>query len=201
MRKALLAAPVLAAPILAAPVLAAALMLAACSGGSPATGPSSDAAETTAANETLPEMLDDADGQQTMAEALKTTGLERLFAGKGSYTLLAPEDDAFDALGDKAKAVTQAQDHAALTALVRSHMLAGYRTPEDITAAIAAAGTGTVSLPTLGGGTLTFRKTGTPSADSITVTADDGSEASLLGPPVAAGGSIAIPVSGVLRKL
>lgn len=187
--------------LLAAPFLAAALMLAACSGETPATGSSSDTTEATTANETLPEMLDDADGLQTMAEALKTTGLERLFAGKGSYTLLAPEDDAFDALGDKAKAVTQAQDHAALTALVRSHMLAGYRTPKDIAAAIAAAGTGTVSLPTLGGGTLTFRKTGTPSADTITVTADDGSQATLLDQPVAAGSSIAIPVSGVLRKL
>lgn len=183
--------------LLAAPLLATALILAACSDKSPSVDASSDVADVTPTSETLPEMLDDADGMQTMAEALKTTGIEGVFNDKGSYTLLAPEDDAFDALGDPAKALIDAKDHAALAALVRSHMLTGYMTPDDIAAAIAASKTGKVSMPTLGGSSVTFAKAG----DAITVTADDGSQATLEDGPVAGGASIAIPVSGVLRKL
>jgi len=183
--------------ILTAPLLASALVLAACSGKSPSADASSEIAEVTPASETLPEVLDDADGMQTMAEALKTTGIEGAFNDKGSYTLLAPEDDAFDALGDKAKALESANDHAALAALVRNHMLTGYMTPEDIASAVAASKTGKVAMPTLGGGSVTFAKAG----DAITVTADDGSQATLEDNPVAGGASIAIPVTGVLRKL
>ena len=187
--------------LLAAPLFAAALVLSACSGKSPSTDSSSEAAEMTPTSETLPEVLDDADGMQTMAEALKTTGIEGVFNDKGSYTLLAPEDDAFDALGDPAKALTEAKDHAALAALVRSHMLTGYITPEDIAAAIAASKTGKISMPTLGGSTLTFSKSGPNPDDAIIVTADDGSQATLDDEPVAGGSSIAIPVSSVLRKI
>ncbi|TCM19852.1 putative surface protein with fasciclin (FAS1) repeats [Novosphingobium sp. PhB165] len=199
MRNALLAAPLPVALALAL-TLSAALGLAACSGKqSPAAETASEtpAAAVTPASATLPEVLDDADGMQTMAEALKTTGIEGVFNDKGSYTLLAPEDDAFDALGDKGKALIEANDHAALAALVRNHMLTGYMTPEDIAAAIAASKTGKVTMPTLGGGTVTFSKTG----EAITVTADDGSQATIEDSPVAGGSSIAIPVSGVLRKI
>lgn len=183
--------------VLAAPLLATALILAACSGKSPSTDASSEVAAVTPTSETLPEVLDDTDGMQTMAEALKTTGIEGAFNDRGSYTLLAPEDDAFDAAGDQAKALMAAKDHAALAALVRNHMLTGYMTPADIAAAVAASKTGKVSMPTLGGGTVTFAKAG----DAITATADDGSQATLEDEPVAGGASIAIPVSGVLRKL
>lgn len=183
--------------LFATPLLVTALVLAGCSGKSPSADASSEVAGVTPASETLPEVLDDADGMQTMAEALKTTGIEGVFNDKGSYTLLAPDDDAFDALGDKAKALTEAKDHAALAALVRDHMLTGYMTPEDISAAITSSKTGKVAMPTLGGGSVTFTRTG----DAITVTAADGSQAVIEDNPVAGGASIAIPVSGVLRKL
>jgi uncharacterized surface protein with fasciclin (FAS1) repeats len=185
--------------------------LAACSGGSaPADPPSSIAAE---ADETeaaaaavpssqpqplaLPDALDNADGLQTVAEALKVTGIAGMFAGKGSYTLLAPEDDAFTALGATDKKLIASDDHTALTALMRNHMLIGRVTPGDLGAAIDASKDGKVTMTTLGGNTLVFTRTD----QGIAITAPDGSHATLDGDPVTGTSSIAIPISGLLKKL
>lgn len=185
--------------------LAAALALAACSGSNTPSDAASSAAAIddggatatlTPESGTLPEAMDNADGMQTMAEALKQTGIAGVFADRGSYTLLVPDDDAFDALGEKAKAVTEADDHAALAALVKDHLLTGYMTPADISAGIDAAKDGALKLKTLGGGTLTFTKSG----DTVNVAAEDGSKASFETGTVAAGSSVAIPLNGVLRK-
>lgn len=189
MRKAPFACAVLASCILA---------LGACSGEAPDADASSGAAEAVVpASQSLPAALDNADGLQSMAEALKVTGIESVFGAKGSYTLLAPDDDAFSALGDAGKELTASGDHAALAALVKDHMLTGYVTPQDLGAAIDSSNDSQVKMATLGGGTLTFTKTG----DTITVSAPDGAQATLEDPPVAGGASIAIPISAVLKKL
>ena len=101
------------------------LALGACSGG---TSPSDEASpaevvDLTPETETLATALDNTDGVQTMAEALKETGIAGIFQGKGSYTLLAPDDDAFAALGDAGKALTGSSDHAALAALIKDHLV------------------------------------------------------------------------------
>jgi uncharacterized surface protein with fasciclin (FAS1) repeats len=152
---------------------------------------------TPAASETLPQALDNASGLQTVAEALKETGIEGVFRDNASYTLIAPEDAAFAQLGDPAKQLTEADDHAALAALIKDHMLTGYMTPQDILAAIKANRDGKVAIPTLGGGTLTF----TQSGGTVNVAAEDGTQASFDGEAVTGGASIAIPVTGVLKKL
>ncbi|WP_313434926.1 fasciclin domain-containing protein [Novosphingobium sp.] len=167
------------------------LMLAACSENSPNTAQAGKPAET------LPQALDNAAGLQTVAEALKETGMAGAFRENASYTLIAPEDSAFARLGDSARQVTQADDHTALAALLKDHILTGYLTPQDIAAAIRANKEGKVQLPTLGGGTLTFTQAG----NTVNVTAEDGTSAAFDGAPVAGGSSIAIPVTGVLKKL
>ncbi len=77
--------------------LAPALALAACSGGAPgddATQSAEAAVAEAGEADNLPEGLDNAAGLQTMAEALKTTGIAGVFKERGSYTLLAPDDEA-----------------------------------------------------------------------------------------------------------
>ena len=177
-----------------------ALALAACSGKSPTSDASSGAAEPVAmitpGDQSLPSALDDADGMQTVAEALKTTGLDGVFGGKASYTLLAPSDDAFSALGDTGKTLLDADDRAALAALLKAHILPGYITRQDISTAIDASGDGEVKMTDMAGTELTFTK----AADVITVTAPDGAKATLSGDAVAGKQSIALPLDGVLKQ-
>lgn len=176
--------------------LAAALALVACSNNAQDSGDAAPA--TTVASISLPQALDNADGEQTIAEAIKDTGLQGIFEGKGSYTLLAPHDDAFDALGESGKELTRSDGRPALAALLRDHLITGYLTPQDIGAAISASGNGRVTMRTLGGADLIFSKDG----DAITVTAPDGAQASIIeNGSISAGGSIAIPVDAILRKL
>jgi len=178
-------------------LVSCALALTGCSGDQPADDSSGAASAAVApASESLPDALDDADGLQTVAEALKSTGIEGIFKDKGSYTLLAPDDDAFAALGDAGKQLVSGQDQAALAALLKAHMLTGYVTPQDIGAAIDASDSGQVTMATLAGGEVTF----TRADGAIEVSSGDGSQARLEGDPVTGGQSIAIPVNGVLKK-
>jgi uncharacterized surface protein with fasciclin (FAS1) repeats len=145
--------------------------------------------------------LADALGKQpdltTLAAAIKATGLNGVFANAGSYTLLAPNNAAFAKLGDKAAALNAPEQRAALTAVVRDHMVPGYLTRDDIAKAIEAGGGKPVKMRTLGAGELSFAKDGT----AITVTAADGASATIAGTAVPAGPSIALPVDGVLKKV
>lgn len=182
-------------------VAASGLALAACSGGTPSdegTAAASASADLlTPSSESVAIQLSDADGMQTVAEALKETGLSSVFDGNGSYTLLAPDDATFTALGDAGKSLTGGDDNAALAALLKEHMLPGYVTPQDIDSAIANSDGGSVELPSMAGDKLTFTKSG----DTITVTAPDGSTATIDGAAMAGGESVAIPVSGLLRQV
>lgn len=176
---------------------ASAFTLGACSGKAASTLTSSAPMRTAAAvPPSLPAALDNAEGLQTMAEALKVTGAARTFEGKGSFTLLAPEDDAFAAAGDPDSKLMVPGDHAALTTLVMDHTLPGHVTRQDLGDAIDASPTGQITISSLGGEDLTFTRSG----KTITVTAPDGSQAVLDGDPVLGGSSIAIPISNVLQK-
>jgi uncharacterized surface protein with fasciclin (FAS1) repeats len=154
-----------------------------------------------AANQSGEKNLADALGKQddlsNTAEALKSTGLNGIFANAGSYTLLAPNDAAFAKLGDKRQLLAGEANRAALAAAVRDHLVPGYLTRDDIAKAIDAAGGKPVKMATLGSGQLSFAKTG----DAITVTAADGTSGKLDGDAVSAGSSIALPVDTVLKKV
>jgi uncharacterized surface protein with fasciclin (FAS1) repeats len=145
----------------------------------------------------LAKALDDKDDLSTLSDALKTTGLNGIFANAGSYTLIAPTDAAFAQLGDKAKALDSDQGSAALTTVVRNHLVPGYLTRDDIAKAIEANAGKPVRMTTLGSTELEFAQTD----GAITVTAEDGTKGRLAGDPVAAGPSIALPVDTVLKQL
>jgi len=173
--------------------------LGACSGSKTPDASATTASAEQAVVETrpLPEVLDNADNMQTIAEALKTTGIASAFAGQASYTLLAPTDDAFAAAGDKAKQILDSDDHAPLAALIRAHMLPGYVTVSDIDNAIDASKDGSVTMPTVSGDQLTFTK----AAGQITITTADGTKAHISGDAVSGATSTAIPVDGLLKSL
>jgi uncharacterized surface protein with fasciclin (FAS1) repeats len=145
----------------------------------------------------LAKALDDNDNMSTLSDALKSTGLNGIFANAGSYTLLAPTDAAFAKLGDKAEALESEEGAAALTAVVRAHLVPGYLTRDDIAKAIDANAGKPVEMATLGSTRLEFARSG----DAITVTAEDGATGRLDGDAVAAGPSVALPVDTVLKQL
>ena len=182
---------------------ASGLALAACSGEAPndagtaTAGVEADTAVLEPSSQSVPELLENADGMQTVAEALKQTGLAGIFKGNGSYTLLAPDDATFRALGDSGKALTEGDDNAALAALLKEHMLPGYVSLQDIGNAIDQSKDGSVTMPSLGGDALTFARSG----GAITITSPDGATATIDGDPLAGGESVAIPVSGLLREV
>lgn len=179
--------------------IAGAAALAACSSDEPSADASDTAANAavTPSDKSVADALDDADGMQTVAEGLKETGLKSVFEGKGSYTLLAPEDAAFAKLGEAGKTLTDGQDDAALAALLKDHIVPGYLTPDDIKSAITASKEGSVKMTTMGGTDLVFTMAG----DAIRITAPDGASALIDGAPVAGKSSIALPIESVLKTV
>lgn len=174
----------------------AVLTLAGCSREAPGEDATGSAEAVAPASKSLADLLDDTDGMQVVAEGLKETGLAGIFKGNGSYTLLAPEDAAFEQLGDRGKELTRSEDRAALAALLKAHLIPGYVTPQDLSAAIDASKDGQVLMKTMSGDTLTFTRSGS----TITVSGSDGARADIDGEALAGGSSVAIPVSGILRK-
>lgn len=133
------------------------------------------------------------DKLSTIANALKETGLDEVFSGKASYTLLAPEDDAFASLGDKGKELTS--QPAAMAAVLRDHTLPGYFEMADIAAAIDAKG-GPVEMPTMGGHKITFSRDG----ETIVAKGEDGGTARLVDHANRAENGIALPIDGLLKQ-
>ena len=145
---------------------------------------------------TLTAALGDAAGMSTVAAALKGTGLNTVFDGTAPYTLLAPEDDAFGKLGDTAKMLTAPENGAAMAEVLKAHVLPGYMTVADIDAALTNAKGKPVKMTTMAGNQVTFARSG----EALTVTAADGSTATVSGKEVTASNGVAIPVDAVLKK-
>lgn len=145
---------------------------------------------------TLTAALGDAAGMSTIAAALKGTGLNTVFDGTAPYTLLAPEDDAFGKLGDTAKMLTAPENGAAMAEVLKAHVLPGYMTVADIDAALTNAKGKPVKMTTMAGNQVTFARSG----EALTVTAADGSTATVSGKEVTASNGVAIPVDAVLKK-
>ncbi|MDE8650425.1 fasciclin domain-containing protein [Novosphingobium album (ex Liu et al. 2023)] len=147
-------------------------------------------------NTSLSAALDNADGLQTVAEALKQTGLKASFAGPASYTLLAPDDEAFARLGDKGKELTRSDDFSALTTLLEAHIIRGYVTPKSLAEAIAASPDHAVRMRTVGGTVLIFAR----GDGTITVSSSNGIQGVINGEAITGGRSIAIPIDAVLSR-
>ena len=176
---------------LAAMASLALLAVPACSTEEPA-----EQASTERTDDTLAEAISDAGDLSVVAAALGDSGLAQVFDGAGSYTIFAPNDAAFEALGETGEALREPGQSAAMTAVLRDHIVPGYLTPTDIQAAIEAQG-GAVKVETMGDHALTF----TRANDGIRVTSEDGSAAMLTGDALKARNGVAIALDGVLKKV
>jgi uncharacterized surface protein with fasciclin (FAS1) repeats len=146
--------------------------------------------------QTLAQAIGSTDDLSTVAGALRSSGLAQVFDGGGSYTILAPDNDAFAKLGDAGKPLMQPENSAEMAAVLRDHIVPGYLTPDDIKAAIDAQH-GAAKVQTMGSHKLTFTRDG----DDLKVTGEDGSQALVAGDAIKAGNGVAIPIDAVLKKL
>lgn len=171
---------------------ASALALQGCSGDDAAEG---EAAE--ASTETLASLIMEADDLSTVSGVIGEAGLTEVFDGAASYTLLAPQDAAFDALGEAGEELRSPEERPAMVAILRDHIVPGSLTPGDVANAIEAADDGSVEMRTMGGHLVTF----TGEGESITVTAEDGASARFADEALLGSNGVAIPLDGVLRKV
>lgn len=172
--------------------LAAGLMaLAACS------QPDSEAqtligGETEAASGTVVAALTDVAGHRALTAALTDTQLAPVLDGKGDYSLLAPSDAAFDALGEKFEALSGPDQRPLMIAVLRGHILPGQITPSAIEQAIARQ-KGPVEMRTMAGVTVRFAKT-----ESGLTVSSGAQTASLESGAVTASNGAVLPIDTVL---
>lgn len=127
-----------------------------------------------------------------LAAALTDTQLAPVLDGKGIYTLLAPSDAAFTALGSKGEALAGADRRPLMIAVLRAHLLPGQVTPEAIAQAIARK-KGPVTMRTMAGGTVRFSKT-----DAGIMVGNGATEAALASTASTASNGAMLPIDKVL---
>lgn len=141
--------------LMAAMAVGSALMVQACDKS--ASAPESKEAQQAAGDATILAGFGDA---TKFAAATKEAGLDGTFSGPGPYTVLVPNDAAFDKLPagtfDK---LMQKDARTELTGVLTYHVLPGTILTADIAKAIDL-GKGKTTLPTMSGGTLTATKDG-----------------------------------------
>ncbi len=155
---------------------------------------SSPAATASEGNRTLAAAIGSAPGLTTVSTALSEAGLADVFDGPGSYTVLAPDDDAFAKLGKDGAMLTDPAHRAELVAILRGHILPGHLTPEAIRQAIADK-KGPVSMRNLADGMVTFAADG----NSITATGPDGAKAKIDGDALIASNGVVLPLDGLVK--
>lgn len=178
-------------PIVLAGAIASLALLPACS--SDAETVDEDGTTQEEATRTLAASLGDLPDMASLNGAISEAELGSIFDGPGSYTLLAPNDAAFNALGQEGKTLMSEEQRPVLIGLLREHILPGHLTPENIAQALEDKG-GDVTMTTLGGGEVTFSKDG----DTISVSNGMGSTAKLATNATAATNGVIIPVDTVL---
>ena len=126
-------------------------------------------------------------------EAMDESELSGVLDGPASYTILAPDDAAFEALGKEGETLLEDEQRPVLVALLRDHLLPGHLTPESIGEAIDRKG-GPVTMATLGETDVIFSREG----DGIKAELEDGGSASFAGTATATNNGVVIPISQVL---
>jgi uncharacterized surface protein with fasciclin (FAS1) repeats len=124
-------------------------------------------------------------------------GMAQVLNGVGPYTLFAPTNAAFDALGqERADALAGEAMRPQAAALLRAHMVPGMLTRRDLMAAIDGANGQPVRMKTMAGNMLSFAREG----EAIVVTSDDGARARVTGSEGLGANGAVQPVDGVLRR-
>ncbi len=146
------------------------LSLSACDVAQKEPAPTSEKAAEAAGDKTLATGLGN---NSKFAAATKSAGLEGVLVGPTPYTLLVPNDGAFDKLPEGAsERLMSPEGREELTAVLTNHILPGTMLAADIGKAIDSGG-GKVQIATLGGGALTAMRNG----DAIVLTDAAGTQA------------------------
>lgn len=148
-----------------------------------------------AVGRTLAAAIADAPELSTIARALTEAGLADVFDGPGSYTVLAPNDAAFQALGSGNEAITEPARRAELVAILRGHILPGHLTPDAIRQAIEAK-KGPVTMRTLDDRMVTFAADG----KKITVSDGAGAKATVSDNTIVATNGVVLPVDAMIKQ-
>ena len=120
-------------------------------------------------------------------EIARNAGLLELLGGTGPYTLFAPDDAAFAALGEgRADELKGEALRPQAVALLRAHIVPGVISRRDLEAALARGGTEPVEMRTMAGGMLTFTREG----DAIVVAGADGARARLVEETLVSNGAV-----------
>lgn len=142
---------------------------------------------------TLASALGAGDDMDMLRDALEESELSGVLDGPASYTVLAPGDAAFEAMGEQGEALFEDEQRPVLVALLRDHLLPGHLTPEAIGEAIDKKG-GPVTMATLGDAEVTFSRSG----DTVQVAMADGGSATFAGRAIATNNGVVIPIDTVL---
>ncbi|QZD94812.1 fasciclin domain-containing protein [Qipengyuania gelatinilytica] len=177
-------------PFVLAGAIAGLAMLPACSSGETTDSVGETQDYTT---RTLAAALGDLPEMASFSGAISSAQLNSIFDGPASYTVLAPSDEAFNALGEKGQSLMTEEQRPVLAGVLREHILPGHLTPEDITAAIESQGGG-VTMTTFGGGDLTFSMDG----ETVVATNPSGEVARFNGAATQAANGVIIPVDAVM---
>lgn len=183
---------IFAKPLVLAGAIAGLAVLPACSDNDDAASVDSTATQEKASL-TVAAALSEMRDMSALSGAISSSQLASIFDGPGSYTVLAPNNAAFEALGDEANVLMQEDQRPVLVGLLRSHILPGLLTPESISKAIADKG-GDVTVSTFGGGAVTFSQEG----DKLVVANEDGTRAAFAGPATSASNGAVIPLDAIL---
>ncbi len=143
--------------------------------------------------ETLTQAIAAHDTMGTTSEALTLAQLNEVFDGVASYTVLAPTDAAFDALGESGERLLTLEQRPVLVGILREHVLPGHVTPAAIAEAIDAGG-GSATMTTLGGGAIGFGLDG----ETIVTSHSNGAVARVVGDAVESSNGVAIPIDALL---
>lgn len=144
---------------------------------------------------TVAAALDGNGSLDTLHDLARNAGLDEVLGGVGPYTLFAPNDAAFEVLGDeRVNALKGAGMRPQALALLRAHIVPGLVTRRDLDAALARGGANPVRMRTMSGGTLSFARDG----DAITVSAEGGARARLAGDEATASNGAIHPVDALL---
>lgn len=141
----------------------------------------------------IAEVLENADNLSRFNTALATAGIESVFEGPGSYTILAPTDDAFAKLSAEGDALTAEGNGAVLAALLRNHILPGHISAETMNASLASSDTG-MEIRNLGNSVLKITREG----NQVLVSNDNGARAQIDGSELETERGVVIPIDTVL---
>ncbi|MDQ1156298.1 putative surface protein with fasciclin (FAS1) repeats [Sphingomonas sp. SORGH_AS 950] len=121
----------------------------------PAQAPAQPAPATPVATGTVVQVLAATPDRSTLAKLVTTAGLAADLSGPGPFTVFAPSDEAFSRMPAGAlDTLSQPANKAALTTILKYHVVSGKLTAEQLKQQIAA-GNGTATLTTLAGQPLT----------------------------------------------